>query len=273
VNETNGDSLGAASEGGRRVAAKWWRVLRQGVGFALFGVLGLVMGSLVLPVVRVAGAGGQRADLRVQAAIHQACRFYFWYLARTGICTTSAQGAERLRAPGPKIVVANHPTIIDVLLLLSLMRQADCIVGAAWARNPFLKRVVHGAGYIANDAGSAAVAESAARLRAGRSLVIFPEGTRSPAEGLGRFRRGAAHIALESGCDLLPVAVTCQPRTLIKGQKWYEVTDRPFDLGVRVGEPIPADRYAGVARPAIAARRLTAELRETIGKGTERGES
>ena len=53
-------------------------------------------------------------------------------------------GTERLRAGGPLLVVANHPTLFDLPLLLSLMPQADCIVGAAWAENFFLRRVVVG---------------------------------------------------------------------------------------------------------------------------------
>ena len=63
-------------------------------------------------------------------------------------------------------------------------------------------------------------------LEAGRSVVIFPEGTRSPAGGLGAFHAGAAFVALRSGRDLVPVLLSCEPSTLTKGRSWYDVPGR-----------------------------------------------
>jgi 1-acyl-sn-glycerol-3-phosphate acyltransferase len=105
---------------------------------------------------------------------------------------------------------------------------------------------------------------------------MFPEGTRSPAHALGPFHRGAARIALASGRDLTPVLVACEPPTLMRGQPWYEVPDRPFEYTLRVGDPIAVRPYLealarGESRSRVA-RRLTAELREHFEKGLEAGE-
>jgi 1-acyl-sn-glycerol-3-phosphate acyltransferase len=133
-------------------------------------------------------------------------------------------GAERLATPGPKIVVANHPSLIDVVLVISKLPQADCIVASKRAENRWLRGSVAAADYITNDSGVAVVYEAARRLREGRTLVVFPEGTRTPeAGGLGHFQRGAAHIALASGLDMLPVEISVEPRMLMKGQAWYHV--------------------------------------------------
>ena len=71
--------------------------------------------------------------------------------------------------------------------------------------------------------------------------------------------------------DLVPVLVTCDPPTLMRGQKWYDVPDRPFVLRLQVGEPIRVGPYRealleGESRPRVT-RRLTAELREFFEKG------
>jgi 1-acyl-sn-glycerol-3-phosphate acyltransferase len=131
--------------------------------------------------------------------------------------------------------------------------------------------VIRAAGYVATDGGQGIVDASAESLARGRSLLVFPEGTRSPKGGLGPFQRGAAHIALKSRRDLVPVFVTCDPPTLMRGQKWYDVPDHAFDMTLRVGEPIRVQSYlealeAGESRPRVA-RRLTAEIRETFEKG------
>jgi 1-acyl-sn-glycerol-3-phosphate acyltransferase len=176
-------------------------------------------------------------------------------------------GLERLSQGGPHLVVANHPTLADVVNLLAHLPQADCIVNVSRARNPFLRGAVAAAGYIRNDGGSQVVEESVRRLRAGRTVLVFPEGTRSPRGGLQPFQRGAAHVALRANCDLLPVVIDCQPPTLMKGQAWYEVPERTFRVTLRVEEPISPKPYADSGRSApIAARQLTAELREWFAK-------
>ncbi len=246
------------------------RVLRTALAWAAFGVLCAALGLVVLPLVRRLPRGSAAADLRAQRALQRAARLYLGLAAALGVLRLRIDGGERLRAGGPRLVVANHPTLLDAVALISLAPQLDCIVNAARVEHPFLSRLAAAAGYIRNDGGPAVVAEATRRLRAGRSLLVFPEGTRSPRGGLGRFQRGAAHMALASGYDLLPVVIACDPPTLAKGERWYEVPGRRFELWLRVGEPLsPRPLLEGGLAPPLAARRLTAELREVFAKGLE----
>jgi 1-acyl-sn-glycerol-3-phosphate acyltransferase len=171
------------------------------------------------------------------------------------------EGAERLRAPGAKLVVANHPSLLDTPMLLALLPEADLVVKSSWADHPALRATVRAAGYLRSEGGPAFVREGARRLRAASTLVIFPEGTRSPREGLGRFQRGAAHLALASGCDLLPVVIRVEPRSLRSDQRWYHVPERTMEFTIRVLEPVSPSKLPGVDEgPALAARRLTRAL-------------
>jgi len=158
------------------------------------------------------------------------------------------------------------------VILVAVMPQADCIVKEENFVNPFMRGMLKATGYMPNLGGPALVDTCVARLRAGRSLLLFPEGTRSPKSGLGTFCRGAARIALVTGQDLLPVLITCDPPTLMKGQAWYDVPDRPFELHVRVAEPLPIEGFmARDESRAKTARALTASLREVFEKGLGRG--
>ena len=108
------------------------------------------------------------------------------------------------------------------------------------------------------------------RLARGRSLLVFPEGTRSPRGGLGAFHRGAAHIALAGRAPLVPVLIHCDPPIQSKGQKWYDLAARPVRVTIRVWDPLPSrplvESGIGIAR---ASRELNRELRESFAKGLE----
>src|SRR5213594_1433401 len=205
-------SPGAAARLARsqRSMARGWRVLRTGVAFVTFGVGAIVVAGIVWPVRLLDRRAAGRREVRTQRVVHGASRLFVWWMKRLGILRLSWIGAERLQARAPRLIVANHPSLIDVVLLLARLPQADCIVKKAARRNPFMRSLVTSAGYLANDDGDALVDACADRINHGRSVVLFPEGTRSPREGLHRFQRGAAHIALKSGCAIVPAADPAQ---------------------------------------------------------------
>jgi 1-acyl-sn-glycerol-3-phosphate acyltransferase len=256
--------------------ARPWRALRTGLAFASFGGLALWLRVSSIPWIRWTCRDESERQLRVQAVVNRTYARFMRLMIGLGLMHYRGLGVERLRQPG-LLVVANHPTLIDVVALLGEMPSADCVTKLENTRNFFMGGVIAAAGYIPNTGGQAIVDTCAARLAAGRSLVLFPEGTRSPKGGLGPFHRGAAYIALASGRPVLPVVATCDPPTLMRGQPWYEVPDRPFAYTLRVGDAIDVRPYQeaiarGEPRGRVA-RRLTAELREHFEKALEEARS
>ncbi|HEX9814498.1 MAG TPA: lysophospholipid acyltransferase family protein [Myxococcota bacterium] len=243
------------------------QVARAALGFAAFGLMAPLLGLVAFSLVRLRSRDALDRELRMQRTVHRAARIFMGLIDTLGVVRLLAHGGERLAGAGPQLVVANHPTLIDVLALLAFMPQADLVVSVEWVDNPFLRGLIKSCGYLRNDGGSAIVAECVARIRAGRSLIVFPEGTRSPKRGLRRLHRGAAHIALRVPCDLLPVAIRCDPPAFGKDQKWYDLPDRAIRMTLAVGEPIATAPVlgAGVVLP-VAARRLTSQLRESFEK-------
>jgi 1-acyl-sn-glycerol-3-phosphate acyltransferase len=234
-----------------------WRAFRTGVAFVVFGLGAVVIAVLILPVLELLSWRRSDAQRRVQLLIHHAFRFFAWSMITIGLIRVTWIGRERLRNR-PILVVANHPTLIDVVLLVAAMPQADCIVKTAAERHLLFRRVVRAAGYIPNDRPEALIAAGTEYLRQGRSLLLFPEGTRSPEGQLGRFRRGAARIALRSGHDLVPVVITCSPPTLMKGQPWYAVPACTAHVTLTVKDPIPVrDHPTDGKTEAGGARELT----------------
>lgn len=251
----------------RRLASlleRYWRVLGTGIAFAVFGVAALLLSLSLFPLLAVTARDAEAGSQRVQRAISQAFGLFMRLMRLLGLMSFEIRGASALPGRG-RLIVANHPTLIDAVGLIALLPQADCIVKQDLTRNPFLRRAVRMAGYISNADPDALIAECAARLRAGRTLLVFPEGTRSLPGAPLRFHRGAARVALAAGCAVVPALVRCTPPTLRKHEPWYRVPPTPFHWSVEIFEPVAAARFAGAGTgDALAARRLTAFLENRL---------
>jgi 1-acyl-sn-glycerol-3-phosphate acyltransferase len=90
--------------------------------------------------------------------------------------------------------------------------------------------------------GATVVQGAIERLRSGDPVLIFPEGTRSPAGGLGPFKSGAFAIAQAAKVPVVPVRIRCDPPALMRGQKWYQVPDGTINYHFRLFPPrLPAE--------------------------------
>jgi 1-acyl-sn-glycerol-3-phosphate acyltransferase len=237
-----------------------WRVVATGFSFAFFGIGGLALALFVFPVVGLLSRDRAVTKRRIQRMVSRVWQFFVAMMKSMGILTWELHGREDLQKSG-RLIVANHPSLLDVVFLISCIREVDCIVKPAVLRNPFMLGA-RWAGYIADhDAERSAedlVKECQASLRAGNSLLIFPEGTRTrPGQAIS-MRRGAAQIALAAGCEILPVTIRVEPTTLTKGQPWWNIPPRPFHVTIVVGEPLnPADFLTQAGQHSLAARHLT----------------
>lgn len=176
-------------------------------------------------------------------------------------------GLERLHAEKPLLIVANHPSFLDAFFLLAELPQADCLVSHKWARNPTLYFVVTGLDWVTNDNSRQMLETCVARLKAGRTLVLFPEGTRSPEGGLHEFQRGVAHIALHAQCPILPVVIHCKNPEQMRDLNWSTPYEEPGEFVFEALNPVyPADYLDKNQSTAVNARKLTATLFEIFSK-------
>lgn len=241
-----------------------WRLFGTGLSFAAFGLGGVLLRVLVFPALRLFVRDRARLGRISRRLIQRSFSAHVGLMHRLGVLSYELHGVERLQRPG-LLVLANHPTLVDVVFLVSLIPDADCVVKGPLARNPFTRGPVRATGYIFNDNGAGLVEDCIASVRSGRKLVIFPEGTRTPRDAdLGPLQRGAANIAVRGALDITPVLVTCSPRTLGKGEKWYRVPSRRFHMRIEVLPDIPVAPFLMGTGEAMAARRLTGHLGETF---------
>jgi len=252
--------MNRASWWGRLCATRVWRVPATGLCFVLFGVGGLLISLIALPVPLFTPMAAARRRLLARRFIAWVFRRYLELLRALGLISYEFHNPEALQGPN-QLIVANHPSLLDVVFLISRAKEANCVVKGSYWWNPFVAPVVRAAGYLRNDRQNLMQA-CVEVLAKGESLIIFPEGTRSEPGKPLRLHRGAASIALMSGVGFTPVVVSCHPPALLKNQSWYEVPPQPPHFAFHV-QPVMAlqDYLMNQPDQSIASRRrLTHDL-------------
>lgn len=244
----------------------WLRLPATGLCFVVFGVSALLVGLIWLPLVRIASGGASRARLRSRASVAAGLRFFIAFMRFVGVLRYSLEGFEQLGKPG-QVIVVNHPTLIDMAFLLGFVPGANCIVKSTLFANPVTGSSVTAAGYIPNSPAQQMIHDAERALRAGESLIIFPEGTRTLPGKPVELQRGAAHIAIRAANRLTPVFIDCDPLTLSKHQPWYRIPARRPHFSIRAGQNIDIDQFRRAPLPT-ASRSLNALLTELFNQAS-----
>ncbi len=154
-------------------------------------------------------------------------------------CRLSVAGLENLPRQAA-VIASNHSSYLDTAVLLAALPRdvlfiAKHEVRSWWLIGSYVRRVRH----ITVDRldaldGVRAAEATAQALRAGDSVVVFPEGTFTAATGLRPFKLGAFKVAGETGCPIVPVALRGVRRVLRGGQR----LPRPGPIEVWIGQPL-----------------------------------
>ncbi|SEL71075.1 1-acyl-sn-glycerol-3-phosphate acyltransferases [Roseateles sp. YR242] len=238
-----------------------WRVAATAIAFFTFGIGGLVLGIVVFPLLNLLVRSPERRGHWARGFIGTLFRLFIGWMRLLGLVTYELHGLERLRRQG-LLVLANHPTLIDVVFLIGLVPNANCVVKSTLATHPCTRGPVRATGYICNNSGSDLLQNCVDALTAGGNLIIFPEGTRTRPGQTLTMQRGAAQIAVRAALDITPVHIHCEPLGLYKGQPWWRVAEQPLHFSIRVAEDMPTAPFleATGGEASLAARRLTEHL-------------
>jgi 1-acyl-sn-glycerol-3-phosphate acyltransferase len=245
-----------------------WRLFATGFSFFIFGLGGLLLWGLVFPVLSVLPANRLQRISRGQRVVHYSFYLFIGLMHRIGVLTYEVNGLEKLNRAG-QLVLANHPTLVDVVFLLSRIKQANCIVKDSLWHNPFMRSAILNAGYISNGDPEKMIAECVDWLQAGGSMIIFPEGTRSVPNKACHFQRGAAAIALQANTIVTLVTISCSPSTLTKAEPWYQIPERRFHLVMAVGNDVDLHQFTAIQPKSIAVRRFNQYLQTYFTQSTE----
>jgi 1-acyl-sn-glycerol-3-phosphate acyltransferase len=247
-----------------------WRTLATGFCFAFFFLGALVISFTCFPVVYAWPGTLLQKRRRARVVVCSVFRFFVGMMEFFGLIEVRIFNRELLQESAGCIVIANHPTLIDVVILMALIPRANCVVKEALWQSNYLRWVMLATGFISNQNAEQLLESCRESLASGDALIIFPEGSRTvPGAGLD-FKRGVAHITVRTGAPIMTVLITCKPTTLIKGEPWYRIPPSKAIISLRVQEILQPQtlvpRYDD--KPA-AARQLTRFLQEYYERNLE----
>ncbi len=171
-----------------------------------------------------------------RATIALAYRWFWGVSSVLGMMRVDADCLDALRDERGVIFVANHPTMLDALLLVARLPRSACIMKADLMRNIFLGAGARLAHYIRNDSARTMVRLAVDDLRAGGQLVLFPEGTRTIKPPVNDFRPGVTLIAKLANAPIQTVFIDTDSPYLGKGWPLWKVPPLPIVFKLRLGQ-------------------------------------
>jgi 1-acyl-sn-glycerol-3-phosphate acyltransferase len=155
------------------------------------------------------------------------------------------------------------------VVFISLYPNATCIVKKALLKNFFIRGVIQGAGYIPNDENENMLNLCRDALNNGRTLIIFPEGTRTEPGKPINIKRGASQIAVRLGIPVRVAQIQVSGSMLTKSHSWYQLTPKLSEFNLVIGEKIEAGNSVYTSMPpSLAARHMTRRINEVLVKAS-----
>ena len=231
------------------------RAVLTALFFFFFAAGGAVISAFVFPFLR-----SRRSGHRVVCGLW---RFLVAAFSRSGLIAVRAEGLNDIRG---RIIVANHPSLIDVVVLTALAPDVYSVAKNQLRGNIFIGPIVR-AVMLSND--ERILEDAREIIDGGGNVLIFPEGTRTPLQGgYGKLHRGAAQLSIRLGVPVTPVRIEISRRILAKGQSIFDMGEKTVEFRLTRSDDIvpPPVSERGNRSGAIA---LTSAIEKALLKNAE----
>lgn len=230
-----------------------------------FGVGAVVLALLVFPFIRIFSLFSKKEfGIIAREYVSHTFRLFLGSLHVSRVSIRKVENPQEFRNIHSKIIIANHPSLLDFVYIMSLVPNSTCIVRGGLTKTP-LRGVIKQA-YITNTTDFNDVLVECKRLTdEGCNVIIFPEGTRTPRHGQNIYKKGAARIALFCGCDVQPIFIGGSDKYGLGKHDplWSYNHVEKYVYDFKLLPTIPVKEYLEVAE-SIGAKRLTQKMEEVL---------
>jgi len=204
---------------------RFLRSFLSGFCFAIFGIGGFIVGITIVPIVLIFCSKNTQKRV-LSGTVHYLWKIFVWLMYALRLIDIKITNSQKLKQLRGNIVVANHPSLIDVVILVSKIPNSICIVKDGLFKNLFIKSLIRRV-YLSNSMSPQDFLVAATKdLDDGYNIIIFPEGTRTQKNKPIHLHRGFAYLQMHSGHDIQPIHIQNNPHILGKHSPWYRVGDK-----------------------------------------------
>lgn len=230
----------------------------------VFGVGAVILAVFVFPFIRLFTLRRKDFGVVARAYVSHTFRVFLGFLNLLHVSIRKVENEDDYRNIHSKIIIANHPSLLDFVYIMSLVPNSTCIVRGELTKTP-LRGVIKQA-YITNTTTFEDMCVECKKLTdMGCNVIIFPEGTRTPRHGKNNYKKGAARIALYCGCDVQPIFIGGSDKYGLGKHDplWSYNHVEPYLYDFKKLPVISIDEYKDLSEP-IAAKRLTDKMEQVL---------
>jgi len=204
----------------------------------------------------------RRTEGVVRHALYRLMRFWQWYLDKMNIVKVSWTDIEKLRGRSHLILVANHPSLLDICWLLAVSERVTCIIKSEIRKNNFFNATARMAGMISNDSGMAGLHNAVDKVNSGDILVVFPEGTRTRSAQMNPFKHGFALIAKQARVPMQTLLIRSHTKNFTKGV-FFRCGPLPLRFDVKLGPLLEPEPHTPAHRQALRVEKAMRSVLES----------
>ena len=238
-----------------------YRVFMKWMSYFVFGFGTLILVFLFFPVMTICIHPVERFQKIARRLISASFRGFIRFMTIIGVVVFDADDINVFRNLKSSIVVANHPSHLDMVMMVSLIPNADMIVRGNLIDNFIVRGVVRRLYILSSLDFDDIVSACRKSLEKGNCLVIFPEGTRTPRTGKMRLKKGAVRLSLLTGVNIVPVHIGGTDKYGL-GKKdpftAFNHTEK-YIYRIRIQPELSPEKYLGLEMPR-AVRRFNTEV-------------
>ncbi len=220
---------------------RFFRSFLSGLCFAIFGIGGIITGITIVPIVLIFCS--KKIQKRIlSGTIHYLWKSFVWLMCILKLIKIDIQNEKKLKNLCGTIVIANHPSLIDVVILVSKIPHSICVVKDGLFKNIFIKTLIRRV-YLSNSMTPEDFINHATQdLNMGYNIIIFPEGTRTQKHKPIHLHRGFAYLHIHSKHEIQPIHIQNEPHILGKGTPWYDVGNKTSVYTLKIMPKIVFDK-------------------------------
>ncbi|WP_109078576.1 lysophospholipid acyltransferase family protein [Aggregatibacter kilianii] len=239
------------------------------IGFLFWGVAGTLLQLVLYPYARKQST--LQTQLKIRRFVGGIWYYFVRYLSYAGVLEVNYKGFEKLGRAG-QLILPNHPSLLDVVLILGKVPTLNCIVKKELLNNPTMRNQILACGFLPNTE-SVELLEQSHEVLQNEALLLFAEGTRTGWDGEVKLNRGAVSIGLRSAKVITPVVIRMNPLNFKKGQPWYKIPHKRIQYELIVGDDIDPQDWLKEQSIPMASRRLTKYLENYFNTQTKDNEN